>query len=168
MFKALAFAAAFAAGPASAQALSDAQIADIAYVASVVDIAAGKQALDKSQDRTVRDFAQSMIRDHNAVNGQALALARKLGITPQDNPTARELAQTGAEKLKSLSGLSGKAFDRAYAQNEVAYHRKVNGALKTVLIPAADNPELKALLQTGLELFQEHQMHAEHLAAALD
>jgi putative membrane protein len=40
----------------------------------------------------------------------------------------------------------------------------VNDALANVLIPAAQNPELEALLQTGLTLFQEHQLHAEHLA----
>ena len=35
---------------------------------------------------------------------------------------------------------------------------------RTTLIPDADNAELKSLLQTGLELFQQHQAHAEHLA----
>ena len=69
--------------------------------------------------------------------------------------------------LKRLSGLSGAAFDRAYAENEAAYHAAVNGALKTTLIPAADNGELKSLLETGLTLFGEHQKHAEHLAAEL-
>jgi putative membrane protein len=43
----------------------------------------------------------------------------------------------------------------------------VNGALKTTLIPSADNGELKSLLETGLTLFTEHQHHAEHLAAKL-
>ena len=61
----------------------------------------------------------------------------------------------------------GKAFDQAYASNEVAYHKTVNGALKTVLIPSANNGELKSLLETGLTLFSEHQKHAEHLSASL-
>jgi putative membrane protein len=43
----------------------------------------------------------------------------------------------------------------------------VNGALKDTLIPSAKNGELKSLLQTGLTLFQEHQKHAEELAAKL-
>jgi putative membrane protein len=169
MFKALAFAAAvsLSASAAYAQAPNDAQIAHIAYTAGVVDVAAGKQALEKSHDKAVRDFAQEMVRDHTAVNDQALALVKKLGVTPQDNPTSQGLAKGGAEKLKSLGALNGKAFDKAYAENEVAYHKTVNGALATVLIPNAKNAELKTLLQTGLKLFQEHQMHAEHLVATL-
>ncbi|HEX3887994.1 MAG TPA: DUF4142 domain-containing protein [Phenylobacterium sp.] len=171
MFKAIAYAAAFgltaAASAAYAQAPNDAQIAHIAYTAGVVDVAAGKQALAKSKDKAVRDFAQEMVRDHTAVNDQALALVKKLGVTPQDNPTSQGLAKGGADELKRLSTLSGAAFDKAYVANEVAYHKTVNGALATVLIPNAKNPELKSLLQTGLKLFKEHQMHAEHLAASL-
>ena len=166
MFKAIAIAAtlSLAASAAFAQAPNDAQIAHIAYTAGVVDIAAGKQALKKSHNKAVRGFAQEMVRDHAAVNDQALALVKKLGVTPQDNPTSQGIAKGGADKLKSLGALKGKAFDKAYVANEVAYHKTVNGALSTVLIPNATNAELKGLLQTGLKLFQEHQMHAEHLA----
>ena len=55
----------------------------------------------------------------------------------------------------------------AYVANEVAYHKTVNGALSGTLIPSAQNAELKSLLETGLKLFQEHQMHAEHLVTEL-
>ncbi|MFL5296973.1 MAG: DUF4142 domain-containing protein [Phenylobacterium sp.] len=158
-----------AAGGAYAQAgkLNDAQIAHIAYTAGNIDVAAGKQALAKSKDKAVRDFAQEMVRDHTAVNDQALALVKKLGVTPQDNPTSQALSKDAAAKLASYAKLNGKAFDKAYVDNEVAYHKTVNGALSTQLIPGAQNAELKSLLQTGLKLFQSHQQHAEHLAATL-
>jgi putative membrane protein len=175
MLKAIGFAAALSltAGVACAQAppntsgMGDAQIAHIAYTAGVVDVAAGKQALSISHDKAVRDFAQEMVRDHTAVNDQALALVKKLGVTPQDNPTSQGLAKGGADKLKALGALKGAAFDKAYVANEVAYHKSVNGALRTTLIPNAKNAELKSLLQTGLKLFQEHQAHAEHLAMSV-
>ena len=146
----------------------DPQIAHIAYTAGQIDIAAAKQALAKSKNRQVRSFAQEMIRDHEAVNKQALALAGKLKVTPEANPTSAALAKQGEQKLRELARLWGAAFDHAYAQNEVAYHKVVNGALGNTLIPASDNPELKDLLQTGLRLFQEHQLHAEHLAQGLN
>lgn len=159
----LALAAPFA---AHAQAkINDAQIAHIAYTAGVIDVAAGEQALAKSHDKSVRAFASEMVRDHKAVNDQALALVRKLGVTPQDNSTSQALAKDGAAKLKAFAALDGAAFDKAYVANEVAYHKTVNGALSATLIPNAQNGELKALLETGLKLFGEHQMHAEHLAA---
>ena len=156
-----------AAAPAVAASINDAQIAHIAYTAGQIDIAAGQQALARSHDAKVRAFAQEMVRDHKAVNDQALALVKKLGVTPQANPTSASLSAAGAAKLKELARLSGHAFDRAYIQNEVAYHRTVNGALKGTLIPNASNNELKSLLQTGLTLFGEHQAHAEHLSAEL-
>ena len=169
MFKAIGIAAAFslAASAAWAQAPNDAQIAHIAYTAGLIDIAAAKQALAKSKNPDVISFAKEMVRDHGAVNDQALVLVKKLGVTPQDNPTSQGIAKGGADKLKTLGSLKGAAFDKAYVANEVAYHKTVNGALSTVLIPNAKNAELKSLLQTGLKLFQEHQMHAEHLAMSV-
>jgi putative membrane protein len=169
MFKAIAIAAAFSlsAGVAAAQAPNDAQIAHIAYTAGVTDIAAGKQALGISHNKAVLDFANEMVRDHTAVNDQALALVKKLGVTPQDNPTSASLQSAAKAKLGELSKLKGKAFDKAYVANEVAYHKTVNGALASTLIPDAQNGELKSLLQTGLKLFTEHQHHAEMLAASL-
>lgn len=160
-----AFSAALSAN-AQSPAPNDAQIAHIAYTAGVIDVAAGKQALAKSKDNAVRTFAEEMVRDHTAVNDQALALVKKLGVTPQDNPTSQSLSRDAAAKLKAYDALSGKAFDKAYLTNEVAYHKAVNAALGSTLIPNARNAELKGLLQTGLKLFAEHQAHAEHLVRA--
>ena len=156
------------AGPAlAAEGPNDAQIAHIAYTAGEIDIAAAKQALEKSRNSQVRDFAEAMVRDHAAVNVKALALVKKLGVTPEANATSTALSNGAAEKMETLAKLDGAAFDRAYVGNEIAYHGAVNQALGTTLIPGARNAELKSLLQTGLTLFQEHQKHAEHLSGAL-
>ena len=146
---------------------TDPQIAHIAYSAGVIDVEAAKLALSKTKNPGVTAFAQSMQKDHEAVNDMALALVKKLGVTPEDNPTSQALAKAAEEKRAELGKLDGAAFDKAYIDNEVAYHREVNGALETLLIPSAQNPELKSLLETGLKLFQGHEQHAEHVAAGL-
>ena len=146
---------------------TDPQIAHIAYTAGSLDIEAGKLALQKSKNASVREFASEMVRDHGAVNEKALALVTKLGVTPEPNATSEGLTKQADEMRAKLAKLNGKAFDRAYVANEVAFHNTVNGALKTALIPSADNGELKSLLETGLTLFSEHQKHAEHLSASL-
>lgn len=146
---------------------NDAQIAHIAYTAGSIDIAAAKQALAKSQNPAVREFASQMVRDHEAVNEKALALVKALNVTPEENPTSEALAKSAEEERKTLARLDGAAFDRAYVANEVAFHGTVNGALRSTLIPSARNPQLKSLLETGLTLFGEHQKHAEHLATEL-
>ena len=146
---------------------SDPQIAHIAYTAGVLDIKAAEQALAVSKNDAVRAFATSMATDHKAVNDQALALVAKLGVTPEDNDTSKGLAAQADAKSAELAKLSGADFDKAYIANEVAYHKAVNGALADLLIPSAGNAELKSLLETGLKLFQGHQMHAEHVAEGL-
>jgi putative membrane protein len=156
-------------GAALAQAAkpTDPQIAHIAYTAGVIDINAAKQALSKASNKDVKAFAQDMVRDHEAVNKQALDLVKKLKVTPQDNDTSKTLSKQAADKLAELAKLKGAEYDKAYVANEVAYHKAVNSALETQLIPSATNPELKSLLQTGLKIFQGHQQHAEMVAAKL-
>jgi putative membrane protein len=146
---------------------TDPQIAHIAYTAGVIDVAAAKQALRKTHNKQVKAFAQDMVRDHEAVNKQALALVKKLKVTPEDNDTSRALSKNAADKRAELAKLKGAAFDKAYVDNEVAYHKAVDSALETTLIPNSSNAELKSLLQTGLKIFEGHEQHAEHVAASL-
>lgn len=147
--------------------LTDPQIAHIAYTAGVIDINAAKQAESKASNKDVKAFAKDMARDHEAVNKQALDLVKKLKVTPEDNDTSKALSKQAADKLAELGKLKGAAYDKAYIDNEVAYHKTVNTALETQLIPSASNPELKSLLQTGLKIFQGHEQHAEHVAAGM-
>ncbi|HXT70543.1 MAG TPA: DUF4142 domain-containing protein [Vicinamibacterales bacterium] len=144
---------------------TDPQIAHIAYTAGQIDIEAAEMALKMSKNKDVRAFAESMVKDHKAVNKLALDLCKRLGVTPEDNDTSKSLAKGAAAKRAELAKLSGAAFDKAYMENEVAYHKTVNGAVETVLIPSSSNAELKALLQQGLKIFQGHQQHAEHTAS---
>lgn len=146
---------------------TDPQIAHIAYTAGTIDIKAAKQALQRSRNKTIRSFAQEMVRDHTAVNDKALALVKKLHVTPEANPTSASLTKDADAAFARLGHLSGAKFDRAYIDNEVAYHKTVNGALQSTLIPSAKNAELKSLLETGLTLFREHEAHAEQIAKAL-
>jgi len=105
-----------------------------------------------------------MVRDHTAVNEKALALVKKLNATAEDNNTSQALSKQATDKRAELAKLNGAAFDKAYINNEVTYHKAVNEALQNTLIPGATNSELKNLLTTGLKIFQGHQQHAEQVA----
>lgn len=152
---------------AVAQAPNDAQIASIVVTANQVDIDAGKLAQSKSAKAEVKAFGEQMVTDHTAVNKQAVALAKKLNVTPQDNPTSQSLKSGGAENLKSLQKLKGAAFDKAYVEHEIAYHQQVIDAIKKTLIPSAKNEELKQLLIKGLPLFEGHLEHAKQIQTSL-
>jgi putative membrane protein len=141
---------------AAAPAINDAQIAHIAVSANSVDSAAGVLAEKKGASKAVKDFAKTMVTDHGGVNKQAVALATKLNVTPEDNDTSKQLKSGGDANLAKLQGLSGKEFDKAYIDNEVAYHQAVLDALDKTLIPNAQNAELKALLEKVRPAFVAH------------
>src|ERR1700740_1120080 len=92
--------------------LTDPQIAHIAYTAGTIDIAAAKQAQSKASHKEVKAFADDMVRDHEAVNKQALDLVKKLNVTPEDNDTSKALSKQAADKLAELGKLSAAAYDK--------------------------------------------------------
>lgn len=147
--------------------LNDAQIAHIAYTAGDIDIKTAEVALKKTKNPQIKEFAELMIKDHKAVNEQALALVKKLGVTPEDNDTSKGLVKQAEEERAKLAKLDGAAFDKEYAANEVAYHGTVNGALKDTLIPSSSNQELKDFLTTGLKIFTGHEEHAKTVVSKL-
>lgn len=145
--------------------LNDAQIASAAVTANQIDVNYGEIALKKSKNSDVKEFAQTMIRDHSGVIDQAMALAKKLGVTPQDNPLTQQLLQGEKETSKKLNTLKGKKFDKAYIDNEVAYHEAVIAAVKDVLIPQAQNAELKDLLVKVAPVLDHHLNMAKTMQA---
>lgn len=152
----------FASG-ASAQGVTDAQIAAVVVAANQVDIDAGKVAAEWGGSAEVKKFGKDMVRDHSAVNKSAVELVTKLKVTPEDNPTAMSLKKGGMENVATLKTLKGHAFDKAYIDHEVAYHEQVIDAVDKVLIPGAKNEELKALLVKVRPAFVSHLAHAKML-----
>ena len=157
----------FASETVAQQPPSDANIGAIVLAANQIDIDYGKLALTKSKNEEVLAFAQQMVTDHGAVQKSVVELAGKLQLTPVENDTSNSLKAKSVEVTAKLKSLHGKAFDKFYIDNEVAYHKQVDGALETLLIPSAGNAELKSLLETGLKIFQGHEQHAEHVASML-
>lgn len=148
--------------------LNDLEIAHVAYSADNIDIRYAHLALAISINPEIHRFAETMIRDHTAVNTQALALLAKLNAQPQDNFLSQSLGQ-GAQKLvNEMSRLHGAAFDRRYAQNELEYHRAVNDLVENSFIPNIENAEVKALFEAGLNIFKAHEGHAAAMVRNLN
>ena len=147
--------------------LSDANIAAIVVGANNIDISAAKIALTHSNNKDVIQFARTMITDHNSVLSSAVALANKLELTPVDNDLVATLAEQSRKHEEKLRSLTGKAFDRAYIEHEVEYHRAVIGVIETQLIPGARNKELKSLLASVLPAFRAHLQHCEQIQKQL-
>jgi putative membrane protein len=153
---------------ASASVPTDAQIAMIVVVADTVDVDYGKLAVKRTINQAVKEFAETMIRDHTAVNDKAIALAKKLGVTPEESDTSKRLKSNGEKELAKLKALTGAEFDKAYVDNEVSYHEAVIGLLDKTLIPNTRNAELKSLIESGRPIFVAHLEHAKKLRASLN
>lgn len=147
--------------------ITDAQIAAIVVTANQVDVDAGNLAGEKSSSTEVKKFAETMVRDHTAVNKSAVDLVTKLKVSPEENDTSRALKTGGDKNIADLHALKGGAFDKAYVDHEVAYHEQVIQALDTLLIPNAQNAELKGLLMKVRPAFVAHLDHAKHLQSML-
>jgi len=157
-----------ATAPAPAPAApNDAQVAHIAVTANSIDSAAGVTAKGKGTAKDVKEFAQMMITDHGTVNKQAVALAQKLGVTPEDNDVSRSLKAGADSSQTALQGKTGADFDRAYIDREVGYHQAVLDALDNTLIPSAQNAELKALLQKVRPNVAAHLQRAKAIQTSL-
>ena len=154
-------------GAAFAQAPNDAQIAHIVVTANQVDIDAGKLAQKQAKSAEVKAFGKQMVTDHTAVNKQAIALANKLKVKPEDNATSQGLKSGGDANVKKLKTLKGDAFDKAYVDQEVTYHQAVLDAIDKVLIPNAKNAELKELIVKVRPAIDGHLQHAKMVQAQL-
>jgi len=148
-------------------AVSDANIAAIVVAANQADIDNGKQAQTMTKDLTVKAFAKEMITDHTSSNEQAKALAGKLNLTPEDDDTSRQMKAQQDSIRSSLKGMKGAAFNKAYIDNEVAVHQAVLDALDNMLIPNAQNPELKQLLTNTRPVIAQHLDHAKLIQTKL-
>ncbi|TNE36588.1 DUF4142 domain-containing protein [bacterium] len=147
--------------------LTDPEIASVAVVANQNDINYAKIALEKSHNTDIKEFANTMIKDHNSVINQAVALVKKLSVTPKDNAVSQSLEKQAKETLNLLKTVDSKKFDKTYIDNEVKYHEAVINAVKSMLIPDSNNPELKELLQGVLPVLEIHLKHAQKVQSKL-
>lgn len=148
--------------------LNDLEIAHVAYIADNIDIRYAHLALAKSKNPVVIEFAETMVRDHNGVNKQALALLNELNAQPQDNFLSQQLNQQADQLVEEMSALSGEEFDKRYAENELAYHQAVNGLVGGTFIPNIENPQMKALFEQALVIFKAHEDKAQEMVNAVN
>jgi putative membrane protein len=154
------------AAPAAAPALTDANIVYILDNANVLDSSAGAVAATKGTSADVRDFGKMMMRDHHALRQQGLDLAKKLAVTPA--APANDDSQAQSDKTMNLLNTTekGKSFDKAYIDNEVAYHQAVLDKA-TAALGAAQNAELKDLITKAAPNIQAHLDKAKSIQSKL-
>ena len=150
--------------PAAAQGtkLDDPTIVAIFDAANTWDMETGAMAQKKGTTKEVRDYGEMIARDHKAVRQLGRDLATKLGVTPTP-PKNFGLAKDHAAAVSQLQAADGKAFDRAFLQHEVAFHKAVIDAINASLLPSLQNEEVKDLVKKVAPAFQAHMAAAQNL-----
>ena len=151
--------------PAAAR-LDDAAIVGIFDVANTADIETGRLALERGESKEVREFGRMLVDAHVAVRQQGRDLAKKLSVTPT-TAAAADMEQQHAAAIAKLSALRGPAFDRAFAAHEAAFHAAVISAVKTTLLPAIQNAEIRDLVTKVAPAFEAHRLGAANLEKKL-
>ncbi|HEV7990745.1 MAG TPA: DUF4142 domain-containing protein [Gemmatimonadaceae bacterium] len=163
LFAALSSAVLAVPGRAAAQAakLDDPTIIAIFDAANSWDMETGALAAKKATTRELRDFGSMLVRDHRAVRQQGRDLAKKLGVHPTP-PKDFAMAKGHADAMRTLQSARGAAFDRAFLEHEVAYHKAVIDAVTTTLLPSLQNAEAKELVTKVAPAFKAHMDAAQY------
>jgi putative membrane protein len=123
-------------------------------------------AATKGTNAEVRSFGKDMMRDHHALRKMGLDLAKKLNVTPA-MPAGDNSQAAAAAWHDSLTAMAkGAAFDKAYIDHEVTYHQSVLQTAQSAA-GAAQNAELKALIQKAAPNLQAHLERAQKIQAKL-
>jgi putative membrane protein len=146
--------------------LDDATIVAIFDEANTADIETGELAMKKGSTKEIRDFGAMLARDHKGVRQQGRDLAKKLGVKPTA-PKPDPYAASHADAMKKLDALSGKEFDRAFLEHEIAYHDAVIAAITNTLLPATQNAEVKDLEKMVAPAFVAHRDAAKNMLSKM-
>jgi len=133
---------------------ADKRFIDKAAVGGLAEVEVAKLAEQKTQDPTVKAFAEKMITDHTPNNEQLVKLAESKGVTP---PTALDAMHQ--KQMTRLESLSGARFDATYLKGQEKDHAMMLKTFQAELKNGHD-PELKQFAQTTIPVIEEH----EHLA----
>lgn len=151
----------------NASAMSDANILAVIGMANANEIGAGKTAQTKATNGDVRSFANDMVKDHTAMQGDADKVAKAANITPTPPSNASEMkAHASAETDSLKAAAKGNAFDTAYINAQVNDHQMVLDHLKQFQ-SSAQNAQVKDLVTKAIPKVQEHLDHAKQVQSKL-
>jgi putative membrane protein len=126
----------------------------------MTEVKLAELAQQKSQSDAVKNFAMHMQQDHTKANSELESLASSKNITVPTGLDARH-----RKMVDLLSGKSGAAFDKAYANAMVKDHKQAVALFKQA--QSAKDPDISSFAAKTLPTLQEHQQMANQLDSQL-
>jgi putative membrane protein len=147
---------------------ADPEMAHMLQTAHAIELRRASLAREKAASPQVRALADSIIKDHTAMNGRAMGWLHALNLVPVDNEHSRLMNAGADDAYAALQGMSGATFDRAYVDHVVTFHQQVLDLLDEVMLPNAGGERFRnELLAQTRPLISAHLQQARDLQQSL-
>jgi putative membrane protein len=123
------------------------------------EVELGRMAAERASSPEVKQFAERMVRDHEAANQKLMALAREPKVKAPPPPD--EEAQA---RMRELRDASGAAFDRAYMRYMIEDHAKAVALFQREAKDGED-AATRELADALLPTLQEHLRMARQIGS---
>jgi putative membrane protein len=104
---------------------------------------------------------------HAKSNDEAAMLRTKEKISLTETRPSNVMKIVTEDRIEAMRGKKGKAFDKAFIQAQVELHQKTLEKLELSMIPNAQNPQLKAMLEKTKGEVKHHLEMAQKLETSV-
>ncbi len=147
--------------------VNDREILQILETANMGEMDQAKQAKKISASKPVKDYAAMMILEHKQLQKDLKSWSSKTKIKVAASKLNDDLKNTAKASIEKLKRVSGKEFDREFVADQVAMHQRLLDQVDTILIPSAQDQELKDLLAKIRTSFAMHMEKATNLQTTI-
>lgn len=145
----------------------DAEILAFLMVLDNNEIAAAKEAKTKKLDSKVKNYANTMLKDHEDNLHHTMKVIKKADIKPVNSSMATSLKEQGQKLLEALKPLKDKEFEKAYMDAMVKGHTEALQAIDDNLNHVS-NEKVKKFLKATRDHVEKHLKKAEAIQKELN
>ena len=140
--------------------LNDPQIATIALTAHSIDAERGEMAARKTKNAEVKQLAEQMAKDHSSGKNEVLALAKKLGVTPEESAVEEPEGRRRQDR-RAAQGPEGQRLRQSLRRRRGGLSQRGHRRDQQGADPGVKNAEVKKALEDTLPTLQGHLVHAQ-------
>lgn len=141
---------------ATADDLSDGQIAGVMQAVHAGELSHARIALQRAETPAVREYAERMIADHTTTSEELQALERTAGFATEPSALRDELTSQALALEQNLAAQEGQQFERAYLDAQVMLHDQALRTADERLMPEVESEELRSYLQRMRPVLARH------------
>jgi predicted outer membrane protein len=142
--------------------LTDAQVLQRLHPDNQEEVKAGKLAQKKGMSSDVKEFGRMLEQDHSKADQEVKEVAATMRVDLDKlDPEMKQKMEINQRKMEQLEKMSGRDFDRGFAQMMLNGHREAIDMVKSARTDAKG--EMKDLLDKTLPVLQHHEDKAKEI-----